>query len=90
MESYKDVIRFREETASSSVMVARAAQWNCSIFHPEGKLPVEEVIVAYLKYAIDYDNIFSNTKYNVQMMLRDLQETPSGRRVLGAKTVEEI
>lgn len=71
-------------------MVARAAQWNCSVFRSEGKLPIDDVIMAYLKYAIDYDNVFSNTKYCVLNMLRDLQESPAGKRLLESKTVEEI
>ncbi|KAH3774310.1 hypothetical protein DPMN_175689 [Dreissena polymorpha] len=40
--SYEDIAKFREATGSSSVMVARAAQWNTSIFRPKGILPVKE------------------------------------------------
>ena len=90
METLDDVLRFRRETGASSVMVARAAQWNCSVFRPSGKLPVDEVITAYLKYAIDYDNVYINTKYCVQMMLRDLQDSVKGKQMLGAQNGEEI
>ena len=37
------------KTGTSSIMVARAAQWNLSIFRPEGKLPRDDVIAEYLK-----------------------------------------
>ena len=31
-------------------MLARVAQWNVSIFREEGKLPIDDVIRAYLRY----------------------------------------
>lgn len=90
IDTYEDILRFRKATGASSVMIARAAQWNSSVFRPMGKLPLDEVIDAYLRLCIEYDNVFTNTKYCVQMMLRDLQETPRGKRLLNSKTPEEI
>ena len=37
------------KTGASSVMVARAAQWNLSVFRKEGVLPIDDVITDYLK-----------------------------------------
>lgn len=71
-------------------MVARAAEGNCSIFCPDGLKDLDEVIVAYLKLAVDYDNSPSNTKYCVQNMLKELQETPRGKRFLECQTLEQI
>ena len=71
-------------------MVARAAEWNCSIFRPEGILDIETVINSYLKKAIDYDNLASNTKYCIQNILRELQDTPKGRLFLDSQTLEQI
>jgi len=71
-------------------MLARAAQWNCSIFRKEGAFPMEDVIKAYLKHAVDCDNSASNTKYCIQNILRELQESPLGRRFLNAQTLEQI
>ncbi|XP_057328239.1 tRNA-dihydrouridine(20) synthase [NAD(P)+]-like [Microplitis mediator] len=90
IEKYSDIEKFKKETACSSVMLARAAQWNCSIFRKEGLLPIDIVIKAYLKYAIDYDNSPSNTKYCVQNIIRELQETPLGKEFLKAQTLEQI
>ena len=90
IETYEDIVKFKNATNASSVMVARAAQWNCSVFRKEGKLPLDEVITDYLKYSVDYDNTFTNVKYCIQMMLRDLQETPRGKKVLESKYVDEI
>ncbi|KAL0100618.1 hypothetical protein PUN28_019190 [Cardiocondyla obscurior] len=90
IQKYSDVLRFKEETGCNSVMLARAAEWNCSIFRKEGTLPMEDVIKSYLKYAVDCDNSPSNTKYCVQNILRELQESPLGRRFLDAQTLEQI
>ncbi|KAI9562084.1 hypothetical protein GHT06_013049 [Daphnia sinensis] len=90
IDSYEHVLKFRMATGASSVMIARAAQYNSSVFRKEGKLPLDEVIPEYLRLCIEYDNVFTNTKYCVQMMLRDLQETPMGKRLLESKTEEEI
>lgn len=71
-------------------MIARAAEWNCSIFRKEGRIPLDDVIVAYLKYAIEYDATPNNAKYCVQNMLRELQETPRGKKFLETQTLEQI
>lgn len=90
IEKYEDITKFCEETGCSSVMLARAAQWNCSIFRPEGLLPLDEVITTYLRYAVDYDNAPANSKYCVQNMLRELQETPRGKKFLEAQTLQQM
>lgn len=71
-------------------MIARAAQGNCSIFRKEGMKKLDEVIIDYLKCAVDYDNAPSNTKYCVQNMLKELQDTPRGKKFLECQTLEQI
>lgn len=90
MNKRSDILKFRDACGASSVMVARAAQWNCSIFRDEGPLPIEEIIDRYLRLAVEYDNPPSNTKYCVQMILRDLQESEKGRKFLDSQTLEQI
>lgn len=51
---------------------------------------MDNVIVEYLKKCIEYDNSPSNTKYCVQNMLKELQETPRGKRFLECQTLEQI
>lgn len=87
---FEDIHTFLKTTEASSVMIARAAQWNCSIFSKNEKVTMGDIIMRYLKYAIDYDNHPLNTKYCVQQMLQDQQETPKGRIVLAAKTLLDI
>ncbi|XP_063229795.1 tRNA-dihydrouridine(20) synthase [NAD(P)+]-like isoform X3 [Bacillus rossius redtenbacheri] len=90
IDCYDDIAAFKQRTGCSSVMLARAAQWNCSVFRPRGKAPLDDVIVAYLRYAVQYDNPPGNTKYCVQNMLRDLQDTPRGKQLLETQTLEQM
>ena len=36
IEKFQDILKFKELTGASSVMVARAAEWNVSIFRKRG------------------------------------------------------
>lgn len=47
---YDDIERFKQSTGCTSVMLARAAQWNVSIFRKQGLYSVDQVIHDYLKY----------------------------------------
>lgn len=85
-----DIEEFRKATGASSVMLARAAMWNASVFSSQGPLPVERVMEDYLKYAIRYENHAFNTKYCLCQMLRDKVESPLGRQVQTAQTNAEI
>jgi tRNA-dihydrouridine synthase 2 len=90
IEKYSDIDKFRKACGVSSVMIARAAQWNVSIFRKDGPLQMDDLIKEYLKLAIEFDNSATNTKYCVQMILRDQQETPRGKRFLETQTLEQI
>ncbi|CAH1183328.1 unnamed protein product [Phaedon cochleariae] len=90
IENYSDIFKFKEQCGSSSVMIARTAEGNCSVFRQDGMKHLEEVIKDYLKYAVDYDNSPCNTKYCVQNMLKELQETPRGKKFLECQTLEQI
>ncbi|XP_034087851.1 tRNA-dihydrouridine(20) synthase [NAD(P)+]-like, partial [Gymnodraco acuticeps] len=81
-----DIEEFRKKTGSSSVMLARAAMWNVSVFSPSGPFPLEKVMEDYLKYAIRYENHAFNTKYCLCQMLRDKVESPQGKLLQAAQT----
>ncbi|XP_075532812.1 dihydrouridine synthase 2 isoform X2 [Dermacentor variabilis] len=87
---YEDIEHFRQATGAASVMLARQAESNCSIFRKEGKKPIDDVIQEYLAYAIEYDNRATNTKYCVQQMLGSLQESDRGKALLASQQMEEI
>lgn len=49
IEKYEDILKFRNECGTSSVMIARAAEWNVSIFRKEGNQILHRIIsVVYL------------------------------------------
>ena len=50
MKTHGDIEDFRAATGASSVMVARAAMWNASVFSSRGPFPVELVMEEYIKY----------------------------------------
>ncbi|XP_053555469.1 tRNA-dihydrouridine(20) synthase [NAD(P)+]-like [Bombina bombina] len=90
IREYSDIEAFRSVTGASSVMVARAAMWNPSIFRSQGLLPLEEVMCDYIKHAVRYDNHYSNTKYCLCQMLRELMESPLGKQLHAAQSTQEI
>ncbi|XP_014681509.1 PREDICTED: tRNA-dihydrouridine(20) synthase [NAD(P)+]-like isoform X2 [Priapulus caudatus] len=90
ISSNADVERFRSETGCSSVMLARSAQWNASIFRKDGILPTNDVIRAYLKYAVDYDNTYENSKYCIQQILHEQLQTSLGFSFKATKSMADI
>ncbi|XP_066569482.1 tRNA-dihydrouridine(20) synthase [NAD(P)+]-like isoform X2 [Amia ocellicauda] len=90
VKTHADITAFCTATGTSSVMLARAAMWNPSIFRQEGALPLEQVMEQYLQYAVRYENHASNTKYCLCQMLRDRLESPLGRQLHAAQTCTEI
>lgn len=93
IENRDGAIKFRDDCKASSVMIARAALQNPSIFRPDGMLPVEKVIPEYLKICIDYDNSHINMKYCIQIMhkkVKKVQKTNIGRSFNDAESLEEI
>ncbi|XP_057184836.1 tRNA-dihydrouridine(20) synthase [NAD(P)+]-like [Triplophysa rosa] len=90
VKTFDDIEKFRVATGASSVMLARAAMWNPSIFRQQGALSVETVMDEYIKYAVRYDNNPFNTKYCLCQMLRDRVESPFGKQLHAAQTVAEI
>ena len=59
IRTFDDIERFREECGAAGVMIARTALYNPSIFRRDGILPIENVIVEYLKKASFHLHKFS-------------------------------
>mmetsp|Transcript_31080 Transcript_31080/g.75797 ORF Transcript_31080/g.75797 Transcript_31080/m.75797 type:complete len:458 (+) Transcript_31080:102-1475(+) len=90
-----DIFRYEEfdwakkETGCASVMAARGALWNCSIFRPEGLLPVYQVAKEYINIAERYSNPFKNTKYMVTtMLIAQIPKSPACREAQTAKDMK--
>ncbi|NXY06116.1 DUS2L synthase, partial [Pteruthius melanotis] len=90
IKEYADIETFQKATAASSVMIARAAMWNPSIFRKEGFCPLKDVMQDYIKYAVRYDNHYTNTKYCLCQMLREQLETTRGKKLHAAQSAQEI
>lgn len=50
IREFVDIEAFKSLTAASSVMLARAAMWNPSIFRREGVLSIDDVIHDYIEH----------------------------------------
>eukprot|EP00903_Cladosiphon_okamuranus_P010350 g9793.t1 len=101
-----DMAEIKALSGCSSVMLARPALLNCSIFKPDGAvLPLKEVIQQYLRECIRYDSIYQNAKYTVMEMLTKRRhpdhlkgsislDLPAGapglREVTPAKSLEQL
>lgn len=90
IEKYSDIFQYKKLCGASSIMIARAAEWNASIFRPKGLLPMMDIIKRYLTVAVDYDAYPANVKYCIQNILRDQQESELGKQFLDAQTLEQI
>uniref|UniRef100_S4RIX0 Dihydrouridine synthase 2 n=1 Tax=Petromyzon marinus TaxID=7757 RepID=S4RIX0_PETMA len=90
IKSYEDIETFKKACGTTSVMVGRAAMWNPSVLRKEGPLPLDDVIHAYIRYAVKYDNSQHNTKYCLCQMLRDQLESPLGKQLYACQSLEEI
>merc|ERR1719431_1024719 len=84
------VLAFWGESAASSVMVARAAEWNPSVFRREGMEEIGVLITRYLQLAIHYDYPFNITKYCLQQLLGSAQDSDSGRVFLACSTLQDL
>ncbi|KAL7141578.1 hypothetical protein ABFS83_08G062900 [Erythranthe nasuta] len=89
---YEDFERIRVATGASSVMAARGALWNASIFSPKGKLPWEDVKIEYLKKSILWDNDMKSTKYTLKEMIAHYSclELPEGKAINKSDTLADL
>uniref|UniRef100_A0ABM5EV95 tRNA-dihydrouridine(20) synthase [NAD(P)+]-like isoform X1 n=3 Tax=Pogona vitticeps TaxID=103695 RepID=A0ABM5EV95_9SAUR len=90
IKKYTDIEAFRDATRASSVMIARAAMWNPSIFRKEGPCPLKDVMQEYIKYSVRYDNHYTNTKYCLCQMLQEQLENAQGKKLHAAQSMQEI
>lgn len=89
---YADFQRIKDATGASSVMVARGALWNASIFRPEGKLPWEDVKREYLHKCFLWDNSPKCTKQTLKEMIihHSFVELPEGKAVNKCRTLADL
>ncbi|CAJ0596296.1 unnamed protein product [Cylicocyclus nassatus] len=91
IKSYEDILDFRKETGTSSVMVARQALSCPSVFRRDGTLPFDRDIENFLDLACEFDENYTMTKYVVQRILGGKQESDErGRQTVLAGSNLEI
>ncbi|CAI4221468.1 unnamed protein product [Auanema sp. JU1783] len=91
VNDFEDISKFKSQTGASSVMIARKALQNPSIFRKEGLLTMENDIVNFLAKACEFDESYTMTKYVVQRILGSEQEHDvRGKATVAAGSVLEI
>lgn len=71
-------------------MIARAAQWNMSVFDKRGLRPETEVAREYLRLALRYDNRLENTKFCLSSILRHELTSELGQSMTSAQSMAEL
>lgn len=89
---YEDIERIKCATGASSVMIARGALWNASIFSPLGKLPWEEVKKKYVRKSILWDNDVKSSKHTLKEMImhHSCLELPEGKAVIKSESLADL
>ncbi|CAF2110621.1 unnamed protein product [Brassica napus] len=89
---YDDFSRIKTATGAASVMVARGAMWNASIFSPKGKSHWEDVKNKYIRKSILWNNDVKSTKYTIKEMIahHSCLELAEGKSLNKADTLADI
>eukprot|EP00808_Paulinella_micropora_P002070 g28832.t1 len=86
-----DIPRCRALSGASSLMIARGAQWNPSIFNENGMRPIQEMLEEYMALSKRYRNHVVNSKYVLQGMLQGhASRTAQFAAVCRARSLEEL
>ncbi|EFA75149.1 tRNA-dihydrouridine synthase 2-like protein [Heterostelium album PN500] len=88
----EDIEKVKKMTGANSVMVARGAIKNISVFKAGAPDPLEHVIKRYLRLAMLKDNFYNNTKYVVNQMIQEneMQKTVEGKASTSAKGYDQL
>ncbi|KAL9461158.1 hypothetical protein AB3S75_004203 [Citrus x aurantiifolia] len=89
---YDDFQRIKTATGASSVMAARGALWNASIFSSQGKLHWEDVKREYVRKSIFWENDVKSTKHTLKEMIMHYSslELPEGKAIIKSETLADI
>ncbi|XP_065876242.1 uncharacterized protein [Euphorbia lathyris] len=89
---YCDLERIKAATGASSVMVARGALWNASVFSPEGKVHWTDIKREYVRKSILWDNDMKSTKQTLKEMIMHYSclELAEGKGVIKSESLADI
>ena len=88
--THEGITQFWRQSGASSVMIARGAEWNPSIFRAGPREEVMVMINKYMELAIEFDYPFNIAKYCVQQLLGSMQDSELGRTFLNSATMEDL
>jgi len=85
-----DIERCKRRTGASSIMIARGALYNLSIFEQQDT-SVEDLVTEYIKRCVDVENVYQNTKYTaLQMLAKTHSKDARTFKLTSSKSVERI
>lgn len=90
---FSDIEETRNVTGCSSVMIARGALINASIFSATKPKPQKLVAIEYLKLSKQYNNPFSFTKYTISRMFGEngtMTRDPWYQSIILAKSIDTM
>ncbi|XP_038685945.1 tRNA-dihydrouridine(20) synthase [NAD(P)+]-like isoform X2 [Tripterygium wilfordii] len=89
---FEDFQRIKFATGASSIMVARGALWNASIFSSGNKVHWEDVKREYVRKSILWDNDIKSTKHTLKEMIMHYSSLglPEGKAVIKSETLTDI
>ncbi|TYH28855.1 hypothetical protein ES288_A02G176700v1 [Gossypium darwinii] len=89
---YDDIQRIKVATGASSVMVARGALWNASIFSPNVEAHWEDVKKEYVRKSILWDNDVKSTKHTLKEMIMHYSclEFPEGKAIIKSQNLADL
>ncbi|KAI9111640.1 hypothetical protein K1719_017330 [Acacia pycnantha] len=89
---YNDIQRIKSATGASSVMVARGALWNASVFSPKGQLSCEELKREYIRKCILWDNDIKSSKHTLKEIIMHYSclELPEGKAVIKSESLADL
>jgi len=90
VNTHEGIKQFWRDSGAASVMIARAAEWNVSVFRPGELDAIMDVISRYLEISIEYDYPFIMVKYCIQQMLGSMQDSELGRNFLESSTMADL
>uniref|UniRef100_A0A7S3LTN9 DUS-like FMN-binding domain-containing protein n=1 Tax=Palpitomonas bilix TaxID=652834 RepID=A0A7S3LTN9_9EUKA len=89
--SREDISAVKELTGASSVMIARGALKNPSIFRREGMLEQEESIHDYVKYCVRHGENYQHMKYiMMQYMVETKKEPVRADAIVKSKSTRDV
>ncbi|PKA49205.1 tRNA-dihydrouridine(47) synthase [NAD(P)(+)]-like [Apostasia shenzhenica] len=90
--NYEDFERIKHATGATSVMVARGALWNASVFCAKGKSPWEDVKKEYIRKCILWDNDVKSTKQTLKEMIMHYSclELAEGKAINRSETIADL